>query len=253
MLRPLLVVLLVSVPALAQSEKAKADPDQFAEIVHLLHNKTVKLDTKLKGATLRQMLESLDAQLDKKMRFVVREDLFRALGPDYENIMEKQFLYERLVNAGTLHEVLVNTLPDVGAAFLVRKNHIEITIHASIWEHFDETFRLENDVDLKSLATGMPRIPLVSAVYKEKPLADALDELSKHYDRTIVLSGHTPEQAKKPVSARLMNVPLPLAVRILARNADLHVIESGQTLIVTTEKEAKLFRPKPVKAKAVEK
>jgi hypothetical protein len=41
-----------------------------------------------------------------------------------------------------------------------------------------------------------------------------------------------------------MNVPMPLALTILARNADLHVVESGQTFIVTTALEMNANRIK---------
>jgi hypothetical protein len=68
--------------------------------------------------------------------------------------------------------------------------------------------------------------------------------MSKHYDRTIVLMGQTTQQAKTPITARLMNVPMPLALTILARNADLHVVESGQTFIVTTALEMNANRIK---------
>lgn len=252
MLRPLLVVLLAAVPAFARPGPPKFDPDRFAELVQLLHTETVQFDGPLKGLTLGQLLESLTAQFGKRVRFVVREDLFRQLGPDFEDIKSKKFYDDRNYSGISLSDVLRVSLLDIKSGFLVRKNSIEILPIDDLWEEFDANERpplRDEDGCLRDL----PLIPLVSELFKDKPLADALDDLSKHYDRTIVLSGHTPEQAKTPVTARLMNVPLPLAVRMLARNADLHVVESGQTLIVTTEKEAKLFRPKPVKAKPVEK
>ena len=84
----------------------------------------------------------------------------------------------------------------------------------------------------------------MSESFREKPLAEVLEEMSKHYDRTIVLMGQTADQAKTPITARLMNVPLPLALTILARNADLHVVESAQTFIVTTAVEMNAQRIK---------
>src|SRR5262249_38854095 len=95
-----------------------------------------------------------------------------------------------------------------------------------------------------------PYLPLVHAAYEKAPLAEALKELADSSNFNVVLDECVGDKVKVPVSARLANVPLDTAVRMLADMADLKPVLMDNTLYVTTRENAELLQkelPKPRK------
>jgi tetratricopeptide (TPR) repeat protein len=88
--------------------------------------KRVRVD-KLRNTNLRQLIELLENQFQKQIKFVVREDLFRQLGPDFENIKDKQFQNDADLTGVTLGQFLDVALLDIKASYIVRPEYIEIT------------------------------------------------------------------------------------------------------------------------------
>ena len=124
----LFAALLFARPAIPEPRVVvQTEPDAFPEMARLLQTKRVKVNGGLKDTNLKQLLDNLEEQCDRKIRFVVREDLFRATGPDGENILEKQFYSDHKLNGLALHEFLRIALYEIHASYLVRSNHIEIT------------------------------------------------------------------------------------------------------------------------------
>lgn len=66
-----------------------------------------------------------------------------------------------------------------------------------------------------------------------------LAEWEKVYDQTISVSGYADITAKNAVVARLMNVPLPVAVELLAAKLQLVAVQKDGAILVTTEDHAK--------------
>jgi hypothetical protein len=224
----------------AQSEKPKgkleATPDPLAELVQVLNHKTVKFDGPLKPRILRQIVEDLESQFDKKVKFVVREDLFRATGnPDLENIREKVFQSDNNLTGLTLHDFLRESLAEFRAGYLVRKNHLEIVPLAELARQFDARPVSEDEDPQYVREQRALHTPLVNAVFKDKPLAETLSELERVYDRTILVTANAAELALTPVSARLMNVPLSAAVRELAEGCGLQVRETDGMIVVSAK------------------
>ena len=221
MVRSLLIAVGVLFAALLFAQPANPEPrlrveaelDLFPEMTRLLQTKVVKVDGSLKGTTLKRLLDLLEEQCDWKIKFVVRQDLFNNLGPDFENILEKPFDSDTNLTGMTLQEFLRHALFAMKASYLVTTNHIEVTTFEAVaarlarfgWEKAGE------DVE-----PALLDFPLVSGAYKEQSLSDVLAMWEKVYDQTISVSGFADITARNAVSARLMNVPLPTAVELLA-------------------------------------
>jgi hypothetical protein len=128
----------------------------------------------------------------------------------------------------SLNSRLPTLLDQVDATFLVRKDHIEITpiaYAAKETENVDES------------PTGERRLaqPLVSMIFKEKPLNEALADLAEEYNLNVVVAPQSGDARTGFVSARLLNVPADKAIELLTHQNDLRVVRNGNTFMVTSK------------------
>ncbi len=86
--------------------------------------------------------------------------------------------------------------------------------------------------------------PLLPLDFHDVPPAHALDELTDS-SFSIVLDRRVADKAGVEVSARLANVPLDLAVDVLADTAGLKAVRMKNLLYVTSPENAAKLRPKP--------
>lgn len=70
------------------------------------------------------------------------------------------------------------------------------------------------------------------------PLDEALRDLAKWTVTNLVLDGHVTKEAKIPVSLKLQDVPLEVAVRLMANQAGLRPVRAGNVIYVTTKANA---------------
>ena len=116
-----------------------------------------------------------------------------------------------------------HTLAPREATFLVRKGYIEIVpVSLAIKEVkqvSDEDNRLTE--------------PLVSVIYKEKPLNEALADLAEEYDLSIVVAPQAGDNKTGFVTVRLLNIPADKAIEMIALQADLRVVRSANGFFVT--------------------
>ena len=128
--------------------------------------------------------------------------------------------------------VLRLTLAKHGATYLVRRDHVEIVPA--------EYARKESREATRADANGDPIAPhpLVSAVFRERPLNAALEELAAEHDLTVVIAPQAADQKAAFVTARLLNVPADRAVELLALQADLRVVRRGAAFLVTSKEHA---------------
>jgi hypothetical protein len=117
-------------------------------------------------------------------------------------------------------------LTQANATFLVRKTYLEIV---SIPFAIRETNNAMPDDD----GTGAMRAPLVSAIYKEKPLNEVVADLAVEYDLTVIVAPQAGDHKTAFVTARLLNVPADDALELLAAQADLRVIRQGKAYLIT--------------------
>lgn len=114
----------------ADAPKALRNYQSIIEGTHEIPGlpKRVKFETSLKGTTLNLLLQTLEAQFQKQIKFVVREELFRATGdPTLENIREKQFQMDANFSGMSLGSFLDVALGEFKASYIVRPEYIEIT------------------------------------------------------------------------------------------------------------------------------
>ena len=238
-----LVALLFCTAALvAQMPKppAKAEPkdesDPYAELVAKLHTKKVKLPNAIKDTPLRTLKEQLEKEYD--VMIVVREDLFTLQGEADDDIMDRKFRQDTNLNGLPLEAFLRVALPEIKATFLVRKHYIEITTWEAASANFDDPLAEKFRQGGVPLPESIRDTPLVSIVIKDRPFDRVVADLADAYGFTVIVANQANEDAKINVSARLMNVPFPTALDVLALNAGLKVVRRDNTFIVTTVEHA---------------
>jgi hypothetical protein len=130
----------------------------------------------------------------------------------------------------SLSASLRTTLNALDAVYLVRRSHIEIVpIHIAA----EETKNIGQNIQPNRM-----REPLVSAIYKEKALNEALADLAEEYDLNIVVAPQSGDARTGFVSVRMLNLPADKAIELLAIQADLRVIRKGTAYLVTSRDHA---------------
>jgi hypothetical protein len=128
----------------------------------------------------------------------------------------------------TVH--IQRVLGSMRATYLVRKGHIEILpLRAAIRETKNE--RPEGDDE-------QMRAPLVSMIFKEKPLNEVIAELAEDFELTVVISPKAGDAQTGFVTARLLNVPADKAIELLALQCDLRVVRKGTAYMITNPEHA---------------
>jgi hypothetical protein len=178
-------------------------------------------------ATLGALLDQLATR--HEINFDVNEAAFKADG--FEDVLETRVAEKRLPGPKrtTLDAVLRKLLarvPGSGATYLLRRDRIEITTVAAMRE------------EIWGADYAGPFLPLVHAEFDKKPLVEALDELASASGFNVVIDARMADQAKTPVSVRLLNTPLDTAVRLLADMAELKTFQTDNLLYVTSPENA---------------
>lgn len=224
--------LLVALATAAGAEAAPAPPERTDELIAAL-NKTVKFpgieDPK---ATLIEALDQLAKMYD--LSFNVNERAFRfEMVPD---VLKTEVAQPNPIGpmnatpAEVLRKVLARIPAPSGATFLVRKDAIEITTGDALREEvWGESYR-------------GPWLPLVYARFEGVPLQEALRRLARQTGTNIVLDPSVGPKARLPVTARLRNTPLEVALRLLANMAELQAVQVGNVTYVTTPRKAAPLR-----------
>jgi hypothetical protein len=131
---------------------------------------------------------------------------------------------------GELKKVVKSILARVparsGATYLIRKNVVEITTNAAVRAELG----MKKDDEL---------LPLVWEYFCEDSLAEALDTLSENGGYNVVLDPRVRGKTRDTlVTARLINVPVDTAVRLVADMAGLGVVRGDNSFYVTSPENA---------------
>jgi hypothetical protein len=192
-----------------------------------------------KTTTLDLVLEQLGKVLS--VDFVYKE---RAFATDKVDHVDKTPVVETgpirggvYTLAVRLQKILSRIPAKSGATYMVRAEHIEITTNAAV------------RAELR-LPANQPLLPLVWERFKKTPLPDTLDRLADGTDYSVVLDTRVRDKADKTeVSARLANVPVDVAVRVLADQAGLEVVRLANVFYVTSPENAARLRAADKRAK----
>jgi RNA polymerase sigma factor (sigma-70 family) len=240
-------------PARAAAEKAPpAAKEAEAEAVPTLERRDLELRDALRnpirfnGAddskmTLAEVLEQLAKQYH--VAFDVNEKAFRL--ENKPDVLQTQVATTPIpAMTGSLASVLQRILARVdvssGATYIIRKEVIEITTNQFLYAEL----RLPPE---GNPADGSPIAPLgPQLIYEdleEAALPAALRKVSEATGVTVVLDPKAyPKESTPKLTAKLMNVPVETAVRVLADMADLQVIRLDNVLYVTTAQKAARLR-----------
>jgi hypothetical protein len=177
--------------------------------------------------TLDDYLKQLSKQYN--LTFEINARAFANEGlkdPEQVFIAERDLPARNNVRVGTGLRLVLARIPCTsGAAFLVRRDSIEITtnqfVAAEIWGP---------DYD-------GPRMPLVHLRAEKAPLSEVLGQLADQSGLNIMYGGPA-DKAALPISVRFNNVPVDTAVRMLAAQAGFGVVHRDNVMLVTTEEKA---------------
>ncbi|MDB5311756.1 MAG: hypothetical protein JWO38_5958 [Gemmataceae bacterium] len=209
-------------PPAPPADAVRPKADQTAEILSVLRSR-VAYDGPLNETTLAELLATLGKK--HKLTFVVRDRAFRDAGVDSVREAKPDMTATRL-DGMSLHRFLDLVLDSQGATYLVRRDHVEIVPIAYAIKEAKVTGADDDG------ATRLPH-PLVSAIYREKPLNEAVADLAAEYDLTVIVSPQAGDNKTGFVTARLLNVPADEALELLAVQADLRVVRKGAAFLIT--------------------
>ncbi len=188
-------------------------------------------------ATLREALDKLSNLYD--VTFDINDKAFKfenLMDVDKTEIATPNALPAMNVRLSTVLRKILSRIPvPSGAVYCVRTDHIEITTGTfqgvEIWGKY-----------------GGPHLPLVNATLVKTPLEDAVKELAEQSDFNVILDNRAADKAKTPVTARLLNMPLDTALRLLSDMTDLRSVHIDNVLYVTTKENAAALEARLLKA-----
>jgi hypothetical protein len=207
---------------------AQEQPERADELIDAL-NRAVKFpgfeDPK---TTLIEALDQLAKMYD--LSFDVNERAFKfEMVPDVlktEVALPDPIPPMNATPAHALRKVLARIPVPSGATFLVRQDTVEITTGQALRD------------EIWGANYRGPWLPLVYVRFEDVPLQEALRVLARQTDTNIVLDMDVGRRARAPVTARLRNAPLGVALRLLADMADLRAVQVANVLYVTTPRKA---------------
>ncbi len=129
--------------------------------------------------------------------------------------------------------ILSHILGQLDATYLVFKDHLEIV---PIEFAAKETKNIKTTDD-----DGQPvrmAQPLVSMIFKEKPLNDAVAEIAEEYNLTVIVAPQSGDARTGFVTARLLNTPADKALELLALQCDLRIVKKANAFMITSRDHA---------------
>jgi hypothetical protein len=230
---------LTAAPVRADDPKpaAKKKADATERILDALAQEfTLKEGTNISEIPLFELLQEMSKR--HQVTFTILEEHFKADGQP--NIKEEKPKFAAVqINGVTMHQFLTMTLESVGATYLVKNGVIEIVPIQYAAKVTKSGFRQDDDIRARL------NEPLVSVIFKEKPLNEAVAEVAKMYDLTITLSPQAGDAKTGFVTARILNQPADKAIELLALQCDLRVVRRGTAYLLTSKDHAnELFNEK---------
>ena len=220
-----------SVAAFADDPKPAKKADVTEQILSVLDGTEVQLKD---GANINEIpLFELLQDFSKRyqLTFVINENSFNAGGQ--QNIKEEKPTISATALRGlTLHQFLLVVLDSVGATYLVKGATIEIVpiSHAAKVTKSATSEGEDGKVRLNE--------PLVSVIFKEKPLNEAVAKIAEMYDLTVVVAPQAGDAKTGFVTARVLNLPADKALELLALQNDLRVVRRGTAYLITSRDHA---------------
>ena len=227
LLMTLAVGLALAGPALSTEDPK---PETLETLLEKLHGQEVtNFAGNLNEIPLFELLQVFTKRYE--LTFVINEESFRAEG--VQDIKTKTpNLAITQVRGMTVHELLTTVLDSVGATYIIKGKTIEI-VPPAYAAKLTKANVTESEDGRKRLAE-----PLVSAVFKEKPLNEAVAVLAERHDLTVIIAPQAGDARTGFVNARLLNIPADRALELLAIQGDLGVVRKGSAYLITSREHA---------------
>jgi RNA polymerase sigma factor (sigma-70 family) len=202
--------------------------------------------------TLGEALEHLADRY--KVTFDVNEPVFKSEG--VEDVLSTRVVDPHPIPAmkAPLEVVLRKLLSRVpaqsGATYLIRKGGIEVTTHRAVRVEIE--FDRRGPLDEAPPEQEPPLPALIWEEFEDVPLAMALRRLADASGFSVVLDVRASDKGKIAITARLTNVPVDTAVRLLADMTGLDAVRLDNVFYVTSPENARrLRRPAPDPTKII--
>ena len=213
------VLALAAGSAIAQNPTGRK-PDPTVELLAKLR-KPVDW-AKADGVTVNDLINQIEKNFS--VNVLVNQAAFKDSDPP----INTQKMNVPLTRGMSLISTLPYLLGQLDATYLVHKDHLEIVPIAYAAQETKNAVPSEDDGPVRMAQ------PLVSMIFKERPLNEALAELAEEYNLTVIVSPQSGDARTGFVSARLLNTPADQAIELLALQSDLRVVRKANTFIVTS-------------------
>ena len=202
----------------------------------------VPLGGNINEIPLFEMIQQLS--LRHEIPFVINEECFRTIG--VQDIKTKTVnLTATQLRGQTLHQFLTTILDNLGGTYLIKGKTIEIVTP----EYAVRTTKAAAHQDENG--RKVLKEPLVSAVFKEKPLNEAVASIAERYDLTVAVSPQAGDARMGFITVRMLNLPADRGVELVALQADLRVVRRGAAYLITSREHADgLFQEEMEKERA---
>jgi hypothetical protein len=173
-----------------------------------------------------------------QLTFVINKEAFKAAGmPD--PLQERPRIASTQLRGLNLRQFLTLTLESLGATYLVKNGTLEI-VPVQFAAKLTKSATSEGEDSRPHLNE-----PLVSVIFKEKPLNEAVAKVAEMYDLTITIATQAGDAKAGFVNARILNMPADKAIELLALQCDLRVVRRGTAYMLTSKDHAnELFNEK---------
>lgn len=192
-------------------------------------------------ANLDKVLDSLLAEAN--IPWTENEAAFKAANIDPDVIkktpVEKMEKMTQVTRATVLKRLLAKIPNDGGKGaptYVLRRDCLEITIEGAKLREAVGPRAASNEDD------ATPPLTLAYAAFESVPLQDALRELARTTESSIVLDARCAAEGKAKVTADFAGVPVDAAVRLLADMTDLKLVRVANVYYVTSPKNARLLQ-----------
>jgi hypothetical protein len=196
-------------PAMDGAKDSKPKPDSQAQVIHKALEQTISVE--FANSALQDAFAKLTDQT--KLNFVLDRGSMQQIG-----IAPEQSLVTIKLDKAPLRVALRRLLSQYNLGYAVIGDMVLITTE-DMAIHRQMRQRINLDLD-------------------RVPLDEALRDLARWTVTNLVLDGHVTKEAKIPVSLKLQDVPLEVAVRLMANQAGLRPVRAGNVIYVTTKANA---------------
>jgi hypothetical protein len=235
LVRPLLALTTVA-PAPAPPPPTPAEQSSMGRILEFQKKLNERIDYELLvQTTLDKALNELLTQngvpwTDNVAAFMAAQQDKNVIKKTEIAAIDKMTGVTRATVLKKLLAYIPNTDDSPGATYILRPDSVEITTRPAVRQAF---YAGRHETHLPPLAYG---------AFKETPLREALAELARTAEYSVVLDPKAAEEGKSKVTAEFLGVPADTAVQTLADMAGLNLVRLESVYYVTTAANARLLR-----------